>query len=135
MTLYTWATKYERKKYLKGTAIYGAVGAFCMLFSYIYSFFSHGVSSPYMTYMCLYPLIGGALLCFVLWALRFPGPEGIAINTYRSGLATLTVGSCIHGIMFIAGTSTPLQVVYTALGIGLTGLGIWAYIIGLIRRR
>ena len=133
--MYTSATQNERKKYLKGAAIYGAVGSFCMLFSYIYSFFSHGVSSPYMTYMCLYPLLGGMLLCLVLWALRLPEPGSIAINAYSSGIATLTVGSCVHGIMFIAGTSTPLQAVYTALGTGLAGLGISAYIIGMIRRR
>jgi len=101
----------------------------------IYAIFGHGVRSPAMTWMFLYPLLGGGLV-FLLIKLLFPqsikaSGYRLFYNVYNSGIAALTTGSFLKGILDIAGTSSPYTAVYYITG-GLfiaAGLIILLYII------
>ena len=87
---------------------------FCGLFAYVYSFFSHGVSSDFMTFSFVLPLIGalteGALL--VLGVRTF---SRLADNCFHAGIGTGTVGALLQGIFEIAGTDSPYIVTFPVL--------------------
>ena len=94
----------------------------------IYAVFGHGVRSPSMTWMFLYPLIGGTLVYFLIkiffpWINHFLGYR-LFSNLYNSGIATLTVGSFLKGILEIAGTSSPYTILFFVTGWLLTASGI-----------
>lgn len=118
------------KKYsLKKTVIvYLAVSVFTFAVNKIYAIFGHGVSSDAMTWMFLYPLIGGALFYLLIGLLlpeinRFAGYR-IIYNIYNSGIAILTVGSLLKGIMEIAGTSSSYLKFYDMTGYGFIVFGL-----------
>lgn len=97
-------------KSARNIAVYGAAAAFCALFFLIYDRFSHGVRSPYMTFLFCWPLFLGLLPGLILRAsnkTREPGV--ISANLYHSGTATLTVSSLLRGILDIAGTASDYQ--------------------------
>lgn len=116
----------------KSAAVYVLVSLAAIVVDHIYALFAHGVSSAAMTWMFLYPLLGGALVYFLLDRLR-PGVYGaryyrIFSNAYNSGIATLATGSFVRGILEIAGTSSPYTAAFYGLGAiiaatGLAGLG------------
>lgn len=103
--------------------VYGAVTVFTVVASSIYAQFAHGVSSAAMTYMFLYPLVGGVIPALVLWALALRGAgvprSRVAFNLYNAGLATLTVASFLQGVLEIAGTASAYTVMIRLLGAGL----------------
>lgn len=117
------------KKYNRKTIfVYLAVTVFTILVERVYSIFSHEVSSPYMTWMFLYPLMGGAFYYFAIGLLL---PEAykekeyrLFYNLYNSGIALLTVGSFEQGIFEIAGTNSPYVKYYFILGTLFCGAGI-----------
>lgn len=49
---------------------YICVTLFCLVFYLIYNIFSHGVHSPYMTYLFAWPLVLGVLPSGVMWGVR-----------------------------------------------------------------
>ena len=109
--------KYNSKKTV---IIYILVTIFAFVVNKVYALFGHGVSSDSMTWMFLYPLIGGAVLFLLLGFLfpelnRFIGYR-IFFNLYNSGIAVLTVGSLLKGIMEIAGTSSSYLTLYYISG-------------------
>ena len=83
----------------KSTLVYSCVAVFCLIFFLIYDQFSHGVHSPYMTWLFGWPLLLGAL--------RRPG--WLSVRLYHSGVAALTVSSMLRGIFEIAGTASDYQ--------------------------
>lgn len=138
MTLYTsdinkTATRQLNKKIYS----YIAFTAFCILFDRIYALFSHGVSSSSMTLMFLYPLIGGVLL-FVL--VKFLAPHvcsakyyRLFINSYNSGIITLTIASALDGVFVIAGTSSPYLIYFSVCGWVMIVLGLFILVTGLFQ--
>ena len=113
--------------------IYLCIALFCGLFAAIYEHFSHGVYSPFMALMFLFPLAFGAAaaLCF----LSKVAPSPAVRELYAFGAATLTVGSCITGVFEIYGTTAPLVSVYWYAGALLTGASAVLYAVSVIRRR
>ena len=101
----------------------------------IYALFGHGVQSATMTWMFLYPLMGGGLGYFLIERLipRIVHARGYRLfyNLYNSGIATLTVGSFLKGILEIAGTSSPYTIGFYVTGclFAAAGLIILFYII------
>lgn len=95
--------------------VWGAVTCLCAVFSFIYAQFSHGVSSQYMTFLCVIPLICGLAVPSILHLLHAGDPGRVAYNAYNSGVASLIVASALEGIVEIAGTSSiyirPLAIV------------------------
>lgn len=109
----------------KITFTYIIVSIFTSIFGAIYECFSHGVYSNYMIYAFLFPLIGGALLFSQLRIL----PNKLSLNLYNSGIATLTVGSIMKGVLNIYGTSNSLINVYFVVGIILICISSIFYIL------
>ena len=87
----------------------------------VYGDFGHGVHSAVMTWMFLYPLLGGVLLFLLMDRLlpdtttRFSGYR-LFYNSYNSGIAVLTTGSFLKGIFDIAGTNSSYIALFYAVG-------------------
>jgi len=91
--------------------------AFCGLFSAVYEHFSHGVYSPYMVWLFLFPLLGGAVPLGLLSFPSAPSFPVFSLHAWRSGILTLTAGSCLTGIFEIYGSSSDLVRYYWVVGI------------------
>lgn len=99
----------------------GMISIFCLVFSSIYNEFGHGVNSFYMTFLFLWPLLG-VVLYLVMFILNFV-PSRITINAVNGGIAALTSGSLVKGILEIAGTSSDYEIVFFIIGIGMILIG------------
>lgn len=102
--------------------VYIGITFFCLLFFLIYDRFSHGVHSPWMTWLFMWPLCIGVIpagvgalvsrnraedsLCESVWTHRL----------WHSGVACITVSSMLRGIFEIAGTASVYQVYLLAAG-------------------
>jgi hypothetical protein len=88
---------------------YLAVSLICVIVANVYALFGHGVRSGAMEYMFLYPLIGGFVMK-ILSAFAVGeysrGRKRVGVNLYNSGLAALTCGALLRGIVEIAGTDS-----------------------------
>jgi len=117
--------------------VYMAVAAFCILFNYIYSLYAHGVSSNFMTFMFLFPLLGGGLVFtgFYLLQNRVRAPSRLSFNLYNSGIAWLTVGSCVGGVIEIAGYESDHIRVFFVIGLFFVFSGVLTYIMQYLRKR
>lgn len=107
---------------------YLLISLFCLLFGAVYERFSHEVYSGYMIYAFVFPLVGGALpfLSMALYRCRrLPGR--LPLNLYHSGIATVTLGSILEGVLAIYGTSNDLIKFYWYIGFGLIAAGILLY--------
>lgn len=133
MTLSTSDTDRQvRPRMWKTFLVYLALSAFCIVFDQVYALFGHGVRSASMTYMFLYPLTGGAVPFLLLWIgspkREIPGFR-LLYNIYNSGIAMLTLQSLLTGIMEIAGTSSPYNILFTICGSILVFAGFAAYLV------
>ena len=117
------------KKLLRRQALrFAAASLFCGFFAAVYEHFSHGVYSNYMVWLFLWPLLGAAP-AYGLTLLRSAPCPALAIrNLWASGVATLTVGSCLKGVFEIYGASAPLVKTYWYAGAGLLALAAVFYL-------
>lgn len=124
MTLFT-----SDKKKAAGAALgYVAISLFTALVGAIYECFSHEVYSYYMIYAFVIPLLLGALPA--LWIAVRDGmemPDGISRFCWRSGIAILTTGSLMQGVLEIYGTTNRLMIVYPVMAIPLLLTGAVSY--------
>ena len=107
--------------YLEATAV-------CAVIGLIYELFSHGVWSAYMGFGFLVPLVLGALPNFLIWLAGAKAPRPAAEVLYACGVATLTVGSLLNGVLAIYGTTNTLIRLYPLIGGLLAFLGAILYI-------
>lgn len=121
----------EKKARRRLAARYLAVSAFCLLFSVVYSLFSHGIHSPWMRWLAAWPFVLGAVPALIL-AARRPGSqtaggyrvkEEIFKDIYRFGIAAVTVASLLKGILEIAGTDSLYPTVLLFAGAGMLLFG------------
>lgn len=105
--------------YTSDKKIYLGFTCFTLVFGLVYEYFSHGVFSWHMGFLFLFPLAGGVVPYMILGHLKNKKqPDRIAKCLWNSGIAALTMGSCIHGILEIYGTaSVYIPVYYIAGGI------------------
>ena len=75
----------------------------------IYHIFSHGVSSYFMIFMFLFPLLAGTFI-YLIQNLIFKGKRWSETGNVLWGcsILTLTLGSFTAGVLEIAGTSSSL---------------------------
>jgi len=123
-----------KKKHIDKTSFaYLLISLFCVLFGAVYEHYSHEVYSGYMIYAFVFPLAGG-VLPFTLMShyecRRVPGR--LALNLYNAGIAALTVGSIMKGVMEIYGTTNNILQIYWMVGFGFVGIGLLLYAIGLL---
>lgn len=103
--------------------VYGIAAAACALFGAVYEAFSHGVWSYFMVYAFAWPLVLG-MLPFGVMALRKRAMPGrLVLNLWHSGVAALTVGCVMEGVLEIYGTTNQLTAVYWIVGAGMLAAG------------
>lgn len=111
----------------KSVLEYLGVTIFLIILNYVYSLFSHNVSSSYMIYMFVYPLIGGVIInLFSIMRKKITEVKLFYIgkSTFNYGIATLVVGSFIKGVFEIAGTDSVYLTYYFYIGITLVSVGL-----------
>ena len=131
------STSVTNRTFMKTSFVYLLISIFVAFFGAIYEVFSYGVYSNFMLYAFAFPLVGGCLPFFILgfWGYNKKLPTALSRNLYHSGIATLTVGSVIRGVLDIYGTTNYLSNYYWIVGIALLlasilghFLGLWAYV-------
>ena len=134
--MYTSDIELNRRQASKTAFVYLLVALFFVLFGAVYERYSHEVYSYYMLYAFAFPLIGGTLVFNILSFLKLlKYPNAIARNLYHSGIATLTVGSVVQGVLEIYGTTNALSDYYWSVGIVLIVIGVVAGIVGFFLQR
>ena len=100
----------QGNRFGRTAGVYCGVTVFCGIFYLVYNRFSHGVHSPYMTWLFVWPLVLGVVPgVYWKWRSNIPRPGWIPLNLYHSGVAAVTVSSMLRGIFEIAGTSSVYQ--------------------------
>lgn len=125
MILFILDTNAQKKRFAKMGYIYLLISLFCLLFGAVYEHFSHEVYSAYMIYAFAFPLVGGTFLFMSISMFgrrHFPGR--ISLNLYNTGIATLTIGSVMEGVMEIYGTTNDMLWIYWFVGFGFAGIGL-----------
>ena len=126
--------KFQNKALIRRIFIWLGISVFCLVFYLIYNMFSHGVKSPYMTYLFAWPLILGFLPCITIYVISRIKHNTIHIDTvsdnaFCSGVAALTVSSLLKGIFDIAGTASVYQTWLSYAGAAFIIIGIIHFII------
>lgn len=144
----------QSPNYRRTFQTYVFVTCFCLVFSTIYEHFGHGVVSDAMVYLFAYPLVLGVLVFGTIALIcrqgvnrqgmssqgmnsrpvQKRGPGRLACDLYHCGVATLTVGSCMLGVLEIYGTTSRYIVVYRYVGVALLFAAVVAQIILSVRR-
>lgn len=110
----------SEKQFRKIILVYVALSPVTIIADKIYDIFGHGVDSPAMTWMFLYPLLGGALFYFIvnLFISPIKNVTGFRVffNLHNSGIATLTFASFLKGVFEIAGTNSSYLKYYYVVG-------------------
>lgn len=111
---------------------YVAATALTALFGGGYEIFSHGVWSGWMVYAFAFPLALGALPFGWMALKRRILPCRWWCQLHHAGVATLTAGSLVQGVLSIYGTTNRLTSVYWVIG-GL--LMLCSLVISIVRRK
>lgn len=111
----------------KTVPVYLAVSAFTIIVDKVYAIFGHGVKSENMTWMFLYPLVGGFAFFLILdmvfpWIIQSSGYR-LFCNLYHCGIAIFTIASFMKGVFEIAGTNSPYILWYQIGGSIFLGTG------------
>lgn len=89
-----------------------------------------------MIYAFVFPLVFGTFLNMVLFIFdKIKLPSRLTENLYNAGVATLTVGSIIKGVLVIYGTANSLWTLYPIVGIGLIVAAVLIYLYGYISKK
>lgn len=134
MTLFISDTDNRRRTIGKYGFAYLFITLFCVLFGGVYEYFSHDVYSYFMLYAFAYPLVGGVLPFFAIAFTQVRLPSRLAINLYNCGIATLTVGSIVRGILEIYGTTNSLIKFYPFVGAVFLIFAIIVYLFNIKRK-
>lgn len=112
----TSATNF-RLRAAKTALVYLVVTTACALFGAIYELFSHEVYSFYMIYAFAFPLCGGVAPYLLLsLSSKLQMSDDYDRLTGHTGIATLTVGSLMSGILEIYGTTNRWVLLYWPVG-------------------
>ncbi|MDG4514206.1 hypothetical protein NOL04_04900 [Streptococcus suis] len=111
---------------------YLAMTAFLFIFSRIYESLSYGEVSVFMHYMFCATLVGGILLLGLLQVK--PNLSRITYNLWNSGIATITAGCLLRGIINLSGRSTTLDQPYWYVGAGFLAFSLITLFISDTRR-
>ncbi len=120
--MYTSDKRVSERQYAAVTRAYLLSAVLCALFGAVYELFSHEVWSCFMICAFAFPLLLGAIPFFLMQKRGKPFP-GRAAELVHAGVAALTVGSILQGVLEIYGTSNPLTISYWVAGGALTAIG------------
>lgn len=96
--------------------VYLLVTTLCALAGCVYEVFSHGVWSGFMVYAFAFPMMLGAVPFGWIALTGRSLPHRWALRLHHAGVATLTLGSFMEGVMMIYGTANPLTMIYWIVG-------------------
>ncbi len=119
----------DKNTSLRTAIIYLACSAFCGLFSSVYGKYAHGVSSDYMVFLSLVPLILGVLPYTAMYLFKEKESAQILKHIYNCGVATICVGCCLKGVFDIYGSECFYIPFYFGVGAFLIILAITAHLI------
>lgn len=108
-----------------------AAAVFCIIVDQIYALFGHGVRSAAMSLMFLYPLVASVFYFIREYKIPFGYRQPyrrLADNLLNSGIATLTAGSCLTGILEIAGSTSAYVPAFMIVGAAMTIAGLICHI-------
>ena len=128
-------------KYLLASIVIAAAAA-------VYGLFSHGVSSYYMTYAFMIPLLGGALPHLIAAMKKTENQAGadeaevqteggalseLAIlcsikDAHLAVIVTLTTGSLLKGVLDIYGTTNRLLIAYPVMAVLILAAALTVFI-------
>ena len=120
--MYTSDKPISEKRYASVIKAYLLSTVGCALFGAVYELFSHEVWSCFMICAFAFPLLLGAIPFFLMQKRGKPFPRRAA-ELVHAGVAALTVGSILQGVLEIYGTSNPFMIVYWVAGGTLTAIG------------
>ena len=118
----TSVTKKRFSRLGKTATVYLILSIFLFIFSRVYVSLSYGEVSIFMNTLSLVPLIGGGLLVGLLYLQ--PTLSRLSFNLWNSGVAVLTAGFLLRGIINLSGRSTTLDWPYWLMGAGFLGLAL-----------
>ncbi len=119
----------------KRVAPYLIVTMSCALVSFIYFQFSHGVTSPHMTFLFIYPLLLGVVVgLFASMSARFKPQSFFSTHLYHTGVVAVILSSLLRGVFEIAGTSSIYENILLIIGIGLLACSTICFIINKITK-
>lgn len=113
--------------------VYLILSIFLFIFSRVYVSLSYGEYSFFMNTLSLVPLIGGGLLVGLL--LVQPNLSRVSFNLWNSGVAVLTAGFLLRGIINLSGRSTTLDWPYWLIGAGFLGLALVSFGLSLFQSK
>ena len=113
--------------------VYLILSIFLFIFSRVYVSLSYGEVSIFMNTLSLVPLIGGCLLVALLYLQ--PTLSRISFNLWNSGVAVLTAGFLLRGIINLSGRSTTLDWPYWLIGAGFLGLALFSFGLSLFQSK
>ncbi|HEM6088439.1 TPA: hypothetical protein U2B88_000442 [Streptococcus suis] len=128
MTLSTSVTNQTSGRTARTFITYLATTTFLFIFSRIYESLSYGEVSVFMHYMFCVTLVGGGLLLGLLTIK--PNLSRLAFNLWNSGVATITAGSLLRGIINLSGRSTTLDQPYWFVGASFLILALISLFLG-----
>lgn len=130
MILFTSVIEVNGKKASKTSFVYLLISLFCVLFGAVYEIYSHEVYSYFMLYAFTFPLAGGTLPFSIFTLIKIKRyPNALSRNLYHFGIATLTVGSIIRGVLDIYGTTNALSEWYWRVGAAFVIAGVLVHIL------
>ncbi|MBR0398149.1 MAG: hypothetical protein IJI10_07740 [Eubacterium sp.] len=128
--------KKQKKNQAKhALAVYAGITVFCGIVFLVYDRFSHGVRSPYMTFLFGWPLAFGVLPALIRMAAKLPDPDLLSKDIYNTGVAAMTFSSLLRGIFEIAGTASDYQKYLMGAGVIFAAAGLLLYVFCLIHRK
>lgn len=106
----------DKIKDIKITLVYLGITVLCAVVAAVYTSFSHGETSPFMTFIFAFPLTAGAVVCT---ARRFGLKDRFFVNAFNASAATFGAWSCIRGVFDMArGASSRFMPVFLVVGAG-----------------
>ena len=129
----TSVTKKRFSRLGKTATVYLILSIFLFIFSRVYVSLSYGEVSIFMNTLSLVPLIGGGLLVGLLYLQ--PTLSILSFNLWNSGVAVLTAGFLLRGIINLSGRSTTLDWPYWVIGAGFLGLALVSIGLSLFRSK
>ena len=120
--MYTSDKSVPEKQYTAVIWAYLLSAAGCAFFGAVYELFGHEVYSYFMIYAFAFPLLLGAIPFFLMQKVGKPFP-GRAADLIHAGVAALTVGSIVQGVLEIYGTANYLTSAYWITGGMITSAG------------
>ncbi|HFR3551690.1 TPA: hypothetical protein ACHVA2_001933 [Streptococcus suis] len=112
----TSATNSNSKRAIRTFMTYFSLSAFLFIFSRVYESLSYGETAFHMHYLFCVTLIGGSLLLGLMTIHRTL--SRLTYNLWNSGVATITAGFLLRGIINLSGRSTTLDQPYWYVGAG-----------------